>query len=261
MEPAGQRDPGPVIILSAMSIRFEQTFRVSTYELTPGGNARLTSLANFFQEIATQQADLLGFGYHDLRKKGIFWVLSRMRIHVNRYPVWDEKVVVETWPNGIEKIFGIRDSRIKDLDGHVMARASTAWLVVDMNTRRPVRPSDIYHQYAEKVESVFEESLEKIELPETLHPSGQKEVLFSDIDIVGHVNNVKYIEWSLDQIAPDRLLAHPVSELEINFMHESMLGDEIQISISDNEVNPVFIRGVRTSDQQEIYRMRMSFSG
>ena len=239
---------------------YKQKFKVSSYDLTPGSRARLTSLANFFQEIAYQHAGRLGFGYQDLKDQDTFWVLSRMRIRVERYPLWDEEIEVETWPNGAEKIFAIREFRVKDSEGKTIARASTAWLIVSATSRRPVRVSELYSQFRDKVESVFDTSLDKIMLPESMQHVELRAVKYSDLDIVSHVNNVKYIEWSLDQLAAEELKDHPVKDIEINFMHESRIGDEVEITISRESKDTIYISGKRLSDNKEIYRTKLQNS-
>ena len=237
-----------------------EEFNISSYDLTPGGEARLTSLANFFQEIAYHHATRLGVGYHDLVKEQIFWVLSRMKIRMLRYPEWDEKIRVETWPCGLDKIFAMRDFRIFSPDGRVSGMASTAWLVVDGRTRRPVRPSGELDQYAEGQDLPFEKRLKKIVLSGDLHSVGIHRVAGSDLDVVGHVNNVKYMEWCIDATGR-RGLEQSIGTFEINFMHEALLEDSIEIlGTPDNETETgqgVFFLGRREGDQQEIFRAHL----
>jgi len=240
---------------------YRQNFKISSYDLNPGGYARLTSMANYFQEIAYRHASQLGFGYHDLEASGTFWVLSRMRIKVDRYPLWDEVIEVETWPNGIDKIFAIREFRVKDEDLHTIAVASTAWLVVDIKTRRPLRVTDVFHRFKESVEPVFDRNMEKIALPDSMKTSQIIRVNQSDLDVVGHVNNVKYIEWSLNHLAGYSRNSRLVNEIEINYMLESLLDDEIEIRQGSNHDGETCFSGVRTHDGKEIYRARIRSGG
>ena len=239
---------------------YKQKFKISSFDLNPESRVRLTSLANFFQEVAYQHAGRLGFGYHDLKSLDTFWVLSRMRIRVERYPKWDEEIEVETWPNGAEKVLAIREFRVKDSNNKTIAIASTGWLVVNSTTRRPVRVTELYSQFMDNVESLFDEPLEKIVLPETMKLSENRAVRYSDLDIVGHVNNVKYIEWSLDQLSQDDLKTNPPKDIEINFMNESRAGDRVEITISREKEGAIFIAGSRLSDSKEIYRSKIQKS-
>ena len=65
-----------------MTTKASKVFSISSYDLNPKKQARLTTMANFFQEMAYHHADQLGFGYDDLKEKQTYWVLSRMKIRI-----------------------------------------------------------------------------------------------------------------------------------------------------------------------------------
>ena len=50
-------------------------------------------------------------------------------------------------------------------------------------------------------------------------------MLFSDIDVNQHVNNVKYVQWALDNLPDGFQEQHVLKELSINFVTQAMLGD------------------------------------
>jgi acyl-ACP thioesterase len=247
-----------------MGNTFSRKFTISSYDLNPRGQARLTTMANFFQEMAYHHANELGFGYKDMTRRQTMWVLSRMKIRMVQYPVWDDLVQVETWHKGMDRIFGLRDFRVQDQGGKILGVASSAWLILDSQTRRPVRPdSDVLHK-GRGEDSVFKEKLNKIRLPDQMKEMGRREVQFSDLDIVGHVNNVKYMEWCIDGIMSQELLEKEIKELEINFMHEALLGDQILLyaAYSSGELldSEIHFLAKRESDNQEIIRARLSWS-
>jgi medium-chain acyl-[acyl-carrier-protein] hydrolase len=231
-------------------------FPITSYDINPGGKARLTSLANFFQEVAYQHAGRLGFGYHDLMHNQTFWVLSRMKIKVLQYPRWDEEIRVETWPRGLDKLFAMRDFRIFSNSGRVTGMASTAWLIVDGKTRRPVRPPERLEQYSIGQDKPYEARLQKIILPEGMVGRIMRRVAWSDLDVVGHVNNVKYIEWCIDATGPAGL-DRTIATFGINFMHESLFSDEIEIQYSPAEDREVFFLARRSGDNREIFRAHL----
>jgi len=232
-------------------------FQIASYQLDPRKQARLTALASLFQEMAYQHASLLGFGYNDLKKNRTMWVLSRLRIKIHRYPVWDEVVKVETWHRGMEKLFGIRDFRIRDQAGDAIAVASSAWLIVDMASRRPVRADDQILQRSRREESVFGDPLNKIELSYENKELGSHAVLYSDLDVVGHVNNVKYIEWCIDHAQPAGSVDAEIAEFEINFMNEALPGDRVAIYKNVQPGNLSYFTARKNNDDREIFRARL----
>jgi acyl-ACP thioesterase len=62
----------------------------------------------------------------------------------------------------------------------------------------------------------------------------QRQVLLSDLDIVNHVNNVKYLEWCLDLVAPQLVLSGRLRSFDMNFMRELALADEVSIVNNDS---------------------------
>lgn len=246
-----------------MKSSISREFIISSYDLNPRGQARLTTMANFFQEMAYHHANQLGFGFEDMNRRQNMWVLSRMKIRMDQYPVWDDRVSVETWHKGMDRIFGLRDFRVKDEKGKVLGIASSAWLILDSQTRRPVRPdSDVLHE-GRGEESVFADHLDKIRLPEQINEISRREVQYSDLDIVGHVNNVKYMEWCIDALTSAVLLEREIRELEINFIHEAMLGDQIAILAnyvpSASGSREIHFLARREGDDQEIIRARLAW--
>jgi len=233
-------------------------FSISSYDLNPKGQARLTTMANFFQEMAYHHASELGLGYDDMKSRKTTWVLSRMRIHMKRYPVWNERIRLETWPSGAERLFALRDFRVLDSKGEVIGLASTAWLILDIDTHRLIRPKEMMEQFKMIVHDVqmFDKPLDKIVMPGEGRKLMEHRVVFSDLDIVGHVNNVRYMEWCIDAATSADNAAEQICELEINFNHEALFGDLIDISgyASGNES---YFVATRQGDGQEIISAKL----
>lgn len=234
-------------------------FTISSYDLDPKGQARLTTMADFFQEVAYHHATELGLGYHDMKSRKTTWVLSRMRIHMKRYPIWNEKIRVETWPSGAERLFALRDFRVFDGKGDLIGTASTAWLILDIDTHRLIRPREMMEQFKLIVhdDQVFEAPLDKIVVQGAIEPMGEHRVVYSDLDIVGHVNNVKYMEWCIDALGLTGNTEMKISELEINFNHEALLGDHIRIAGNKAGAGELFFLATRAGDGKEIVSARL----
>jgi len=238
---------------------FTKEITISSYDLNPKGQARLTSMANFFQEVAYHHASELGLGYNEMKSRKTTWALSRMRIQMKRYPVWNEQIKLETWPSGAERLFALRDFRVLDSKGEVIGMASTAWLILDIDSHRLIRPKDMMEQFKLIVHDVqmFESPLDKVLVPGDTKLLKQHEVVFSDLDIVGHVNNVKYMEWCIDAGTTAENADKEIQELEINFNHEALIGNCIQISAYEHTGGETYFVATRESDGQEIISARL----
>jgi medium-chain acyl-[acyl-carrier-protein] hydrolase len=233
-------------------------FVISSYDLNPKGQARLTTMANFFQEVAYQHAAKLGLGYEDMKRRKTTWALSRMRIHMKRYPVWNDRIILETWPSGAEKLFALRDFRVLDSTGELIGMASTAWLILDIDTHRLIRPKELLDHFKMIIHDVrmFDRPLLKITSPGITAKLVQHRVAYSDLDIVGHVNNVKYMEWCIDTVTSDENSGLEIREMEINFNHEALMGDRITIAGIENTPGEYFFTASRERDGKEIFSAR-----
>ena len=183
------------------------------------------------QEIAYWAAQRLGFGYDTLHVHHTAWVLSRMHIHLENPPRWRDEVQLYTWHKGAAGLFYLRDFHLKDKDGRSLVTATSSWVVIDERTRRLVRPEDLQHLLdVGEVEHAIAEQAPKVQLPRgsEAEPAGEHGVAYSDIDLIGHTNNVRYVVWAMDCL-PYEEACQPVKDLYINFIQETKAGETVQL--------------------------------
>ena len=68
----------------------------------------------------------------------------------------------------------------------------------------------------------------------------ERTVVLSDLDIVNHVNNVKYLEWCLDVLDAEIILKQKVISLEMNFLKELSLKDSVAVYERHSEEQSMF---------------------
>jgi medium-chain acyl-[acyl-carrier-protein] hydrolase len=230
-------------------------YLISSYDVDAKGKASLPTLSKFMQETAYNHADHLEFGYHQLKEKNLFWVLSRLLIKIDKYPEWGDKIQIQTWPSGVERLFAYRDFRILDEQGAIIGAAGTAWLMLDVQKRRPQRPEELKARIKFLPnQRALEERPAKV--PGLSNPVEGVffPVRYSDLDLYNHVNNAKYIEWILDSFAADMHREFEVTEFEINFLSEAKIGDEAAILTEKLEnASPAFGHCIkRKADNRDI---------
>lgn len=208
----------------------EEEYVVTSYEADANGKASLTTMCKFMQELAYHHAHHLGFGYEHLRKSNTFWVLSRLLINVDRYPSWNDRITVRTWASGVEGILALRDFRFFDNNGNVFGNATTSWLILDANRRRPQRPDELkksVHLWPK--ERALGRNAAKIPTLSQPEPGPFFPVRYSDLDLYEHVNNAKYVQWILDCYPVQMHREMRVRSLEINFLSETKIEDEAAV--------------------------------
>ena len=210
---------------------WEERFRIRSYEVEPDGRLRVVVLARMLQETAWQHASRLGWGLVNRGEGELFWVLSRLRIRIDRYPRWGEELTIRTWPVGTEKILAVRDFTLLDSGDGVAGNATSGWLMVDGSTGRPVRPAPLLAGVTVHP-SLYDGDLERLAAPPTGRISTPATAQYHDIDQYRHVNNTAYLEWMIDAVA-DGVDLPEIERLGIDFLKETLLEERYQVRHAD----------------------------
>ena len=213
-----------------MDKTFSKDYTITCYEADANQLMRPTAMLDLMQEAANANASTLGFGYDEMINSNTAWVLSRIHVKFMNTPKWREEVNLKTWHKGVSKLFYLRDFILSDKAGNPMVLATTSWLIIDMNTRRLVRNSDL--ALSDTAMHAIETPADKVVLPVDIEPELVRKhpVTWSEIDTNGHVNNVKYAVWAIDAVKAEDIKERPLKELLINYDAEVMPGDTVKIS-------------------------------
>ena len=226
-----------------MNSSYKEEFRITCYDADHNGDFKPFAFMNHAQELANIHASNLGFGYETMFEKNTAWILSRIHVKFLRYPRWREKISVETWHKGDDRLFGFRDFLACDEYGEPLILATSSWLIIDLNSRRIQRIHNILgEEYIGAERDAIKENAQKLTSPEGMEFVGEKTVMLSDIDINCHTNNAKYVEWAIDFIDPGIINGRPIREFTINFNHESLLHQKISI-YKRSDAGTIFIEG------------------
>jgi medium-chain acyl-[acyl-carrier-protein] hydrolase len=245
------------------TFQFEKEYIIPVYDTGPDGKLSLYSVFNYMQDIASEHAERLNFGRDDLLKANHFWVLSRIAAEIERWPGWKETIILKTWPRGTDKLFAIRDYEVCYPDGKHIASGTSSWLVVDIGSKRIQRPEEMLTRFnsGNSVRSSIGKNAGKVELPrESYVTSDLFKIKVSDLDVNLHTNNVRYITWVSDTYSLDHILKNEPSAIEVNYLAESVFGDEaIIITYNDENKNSFVHSVVRSGDKKELARMRINW--
>lgn len=213
---------------------FEQEWYVHFTQCNPNGKLKYTELCNYLQLTAGFHAEKGGISYTDMQAADQAWVLSRMRVEVDDLPRWGDTIIVRTWIVSLENSRSVRAMEVYR-DGVKIAGCETFWAVINTKRRRPEELA-LPHAHFEKFGESFstKDRVRRLQTVAVDATIAKRSVAVSDLDIVSHVNNVKYLEWCLDVADPETVLKNRLSALDMNFMRELVLGDEVAIASEDN---------------------------
>jgi acyl-ACP thioesterase len=247
------------IEMSQMKASWDDEYSISFYEVDMKNEVFLPVLWSFMQETAWHHADHLRVGYSDLMEQQCFWVLSRLSVWMEEYPRWADRIKIKTWLTGTGRLFALRQFSIADLTGKIFGNARSAWLVLDLKSRKPQK-IDPFFRHLRHLFDHLPPAEEPEKLPFLVHPKSRKsyEVRYSDIDVHHHVNNIKYIGWILDSVPFEMNRAHQIHTFDINFLGEASFEDTISVHTETlQESPPVFLHRVsREREGKELCRAR-----
>jgi acyl-ACP thioesterase len=203
------------------------------------------------EEAAVHHATQLGYDYFTLQKNNLAWILSRTKIKFYHFPQPGEKVHLLTWPKGIhQKIFFMRDFLITDAQENLFAKASTAWLLIDTNKRRFVRPDLLPGEMPDNDgKYALNEELEKIAHQNNLQEMGRFQAKYSAVDMMGHVNNTQYIDWIFDCFSFEQIRGSQLDWIQINYSSEVKPEEEVKLSIGRNQDNTFSVEGYNQNSE------------
>ncbi len=217
---------------------FKTEFTVRSYEMDHTGHAPLTTLCRYLQEAADCHARALGVSVEALLEEGMTWVLSRLNISIDRFPMWRETFRIDTWPSGRTDHVAFRDFMISDSTGCTIGRATSCWMVLDLKKRRSIPlPSSVQCLPVPDRPRAVDDPFDRLPSPDPGDRQVSRTAGWKEIDVNRHVNNVTYVEWVLDAVPDPLWRSHRPHGIEIAFKNEIRQGDTVVSHIQTCEVS------------------------
>ena len=103
---------------------------------------RTSTLFQLLQEVSIRHTEQLGMGRDKTLDRGILWVVGLQRAEIARMPVYDERIVLKSWPGQTMHVFFPRYYQIETPEGEPLIRASALWTLMDRQSRSMVFPEE-----------------------------------------------------------------------------------------------------------------------
>ena len=208
----------------------ENVLRASECDLS--SQWKPSAILENMQEMAGKHAELLGVGRNALMQQGMVWVLTRVEVEMDRYPRHTDTVATETFPMPVRRWFFPRYFIFRDEQGQELGRAGSLWVLLDVTTRKMARPDAVARLMPDN-----SDLLAPLGLPATVSEvsgtlqAGTLSPLYTDLDMNGHVNNVKYMDWCCNALGIDVLRRRCLRRFDINYDLEIRPGQEIRTEL------------------------------
>jgi medium-chain acyl-[acyl-carrier-protein] hydrolase len=230
-----------------------EQYRIRITEVDARSQLTIPALNGLFQEMAWRHSVVAKVSVHELSAQhNISWILSRLKIWIDRLPNYDETVTIKTYVQEIDKYFYYRDFKIFDEAGTEIIRANSVFGLMDIVRRRIISVPD----WMRAITPIHPEEnpVQKVsgKIPTVTDAQTEKrfDIRWHDIDSNQHTNNTKYVEWLMESVPVGLLNDGKIQSIDMIFKNESILGD--RIVTQSQAIENGFIHRILNQNSQDL---------
>ena len=213
------------------TIGHQEDYVVRAYDIDAHKRMTAPALLRLLNEAAMQHVLKLKLSVLDLEPHQIGWVLLRLEVRIDRLPDLGEEIQIRTTPSGFERAFTYRDYYVLDQRGEVLATASSTWILMNTETRRPARIPDWIIErmpfFPEPENCLPRPTSQLTTWSEAEHEQSHR-VGWYELDFNWHLSNTHYLRLLLDSIPSSFLRDHFPSLIRIHYKQEAQLDDVVR---------------------------------
>ena len=200
--------------------------RVRYSEVDTKGNLTIAALINYLQDSCTFDSEDAGVGLFYLRERGWGWYITNWQIELNALPRLGDEIVVSTWVYRFQGMFAYRNFILADAAGEELVRANSIWLLMDIESVRPVRiPENFLSAHHCEPPIDREWGGRKIALAPEHEEKAVVTVAPLHLDTNFHMNNEHYIEIARDALPK----GEKIYEIATEYKKAALLGDVLHV--------------------------------
>lgn len=230
-----------------MTTVFQTKFEIDATHSDCFGRLKPSSICYFVQEVAGQHCLELALDWDTLAQRRMFWAIIRHRVQITRLPSKGETITVQTWPMPTTRAYYPRSVVGYDAEGGELFRSISIWVLMDMDTRAMILPG----KSGVDVPGLLlgsELAPPKSLAPVRLSAEATRKVRFTDVDINGHMNNCRYLDWVCDLLPSGFHHGHPIKEFTLCYMAEAREGEALNLQWELTQGGGLRVETVRHSE-------------
>ena len=225
----------------------ERTYILEATDVNSADRLKNSRLLAIMQEIAGEHSALLGADRSALEERKLFWAVIRHRVQITRLPQSGESIRVCTWPMPTTRTAYPRATVAYDADGNELFRGISLWILMDMTTRAMVLPGKSGVEVAGSLQG-NELTLPGSLLPQKLPNREDRTVRFTDLDLNGHMNNCRYLEWVDDLLPAEFHRTHSPKQLLVCYLSEAREAEKMEVCWEVSEQSVLRVDAQRSGE-------------
>jgi len=243
---------------------WNETTQVKTFETDSLKRWKPAAFFQTMEEVATHHAASFGFTFKNMLEDKMVWILSRVKVQFEHFPMINDQVAVQSWSRGVQqKLFFGRDFIFSGESGERLAQAITLWVLFNPETRRIVFPQTLKGEYPSIPDKkVFDDPLDKINGAESFEDRLSFYAAYSSIDMMGHVNNARYVDWICDCFQQKLYAGAALRQIQINYLNEVKPGEGLSIAVAthNDQKNTWVVQGTNSTTQVKAFEAQINLT-
>ena len=240
-----------------MKNEYKNEYKVGYTSVDRNLNLSLVGCATIIQDMVTELFEHLETDNIKIKdENNAVWVLTKLKIHFEKYPIWKQKVQATSFITSKSKIRVQNNTKVEDEIGNVLFIAKQESCPIDLTTRKVRKIETIRFPLDLEIKKpILEEDFEKLNNNfEQENIVGKREVYYNDTDYSKHTNNVSYVRFIMNMINSEIFENNMITDFEINYINESKEGQILDIYRKDYENKIDFV--IRF-EENELVRARI----
>ena len=214
-----------------MGLTYQMKMKIPFDMADINGHIKLPDVILLSLQVSGMQSIELGVSDKTiLEDYNLVWIITDYDIEVVRLPRFAEEITIETEALSYNRLFCYRRFTIYDEAGQDLIHMMATFVLMDRDSRKvqAVEP-EIVAPY----QSDFDKKLIRGPKYESLEESVSKDyhVRFYDLDMNGHVNNSKYLDWIFEVMGADFLTQYIPKKINLKYIKEVRPGGVITSAV------------------------------
>ena len=219
-----------------MGLTYQMKMKIPFDMADMNGHIKLPDVILLSLQVSGMQSIELGVSDKAiLEDYNLVWIITDYDIEVVRLPRFAEEITIETEALSYNRLFCYRRFTIYDEAGQDLIHMMATFVLMDRDSRKvhAVEP-EIVAPYQSEFDKKLIRGPKYANLEEPI--SKDYHVRFYDLDMNGHVNNSKYLDWIFEVMDADFLTHYIPKKINLKYVKEVRPGGMITSSYELNEL-------------------------
>lgn len=237
---------------------YQEKFKIGLKDVGENNEITNKGILECLENIAAYHSDSIGYGVSSTEQANLNWLLLDWKVKVVKRPKYGQTMNIDTWSRYIIKCYAYRDFKIYDDKGELCVIATSKWLLINSQKKKIVRVEEkMAKKYESEMISVFNElEIPKLNAPQNFEETILYEVKRRDIDIIGHMHNIYYLDLAYEALPEEIYEQRPFDNIRIMYKKEIKLGEVLVCKYAKVEnKNTVVIESEQTGTLHAIIEL------